>query len=118
LVSTNAGGIAYYRGFHIGHAWNICPVLDLAKMLVTVSVLGKLGLEIPGTLGGYLLAALLQVRILVALTIVILLLSRIVLDLVVCVTAIKAKIVGSLISSNFFFRTINVRGKFLNLVDL
>jgi hypothetical protein len=87
-------------------------------MLVTVSVLGKLGLGIPGTLEGYLLAALLQVRILVAPTIVILLLGRVVLNLVVCVTAIKAKIVGSSVSSNFFFRSISVRGKFLGLVDL
>jgi hypothetical protein len=72
-------------------------------MLVIMSVLGKLGLEIPGTLGGYLLAALLQVKIFVAPTIVILLLGRVVLDLVVCVIAIKAKIVNSLISSNFLF---------------
>jgi hypothetical protein len=79
---------------------------DLAKMLVTMSVLGKLGLRIPGTLEGYLLAALLQVRILVVLTIVILLFGRAVLDLMVCVIAIKAKIVGSLISSNFFFKAL------------
>jgi hypothetical protein len=72
-------------------------------MLITVSVLGELGLRILGTLGGYLLAALLQVRVLVAPTIVILLLSRAVLDLVVCVTAIEAKVVGSLVSSNFLF---------------
>jgi hypothetical protein len=72
-------------------------------MLVTVSVLGELGLGIPETLGGYLLAALLQVRILVALTIVILLLGRAVLDLMVCVIAIKAKVVGSSVSSNFLF---------------
>jgi hypothetical protein len=87
-------------------------------MLVTVSVLGELELGIPGTLEGYLLAALLQVRILVALTIVILLLSRAVLNLVVCVTAIEAKVVGLLVSSNFFFRSINVGGRFLGLVDL
>jgi hypothetical protein len=72
-------------------------------MLVIISVLGKLGLGIPGTLGGYLLAALLQVKILVAPTIVILLFGRTILDLVVCVIAIKAKVVGSLISSNFLF---------------
>jgi hypothetical protein len=87
-------------------------------MLVTVSVLGELGLRIPGTLGGYLLAALLQVRILVAPTIVILLLGRAVLNLVVCVTAIEAKVVGSSVSSNFLFRSISVRGRFLGLVDL
>jgi hypothetical protein len=87
-------------------------------MLVIVSVLGKLGLEIPETLEGYLLAALLQVRILVALTIVILLLGRAVLDLIICVTAIKAKIVGSLVSSNFFFRSIGIKGRFLGLVNL
>jgi hypothetical protein len=52
-------------------------------MLVIVSVLKELGLGIPGTLGGYLLAALLQVRILVAPTIVILLLGGAVLDLVI-----------------------------------
>jgi hypothetical protein len=73
---------------------------------------------IPGTLGSYLLAALLQVRILVAPTIVILLLGRAVLDLMVCVTAIKAKVIGSLISSNFLFRSISIRGKFLGLVGL
>jgi hypothetical protein len=87
-------------------------------MLVIVSVLGKLELGISETLGGYLLAALLQVRILVAPTIVILLLSRAVLDLVVCVTAIKIKVVGSLISSNFLFQSIGIRGRFLNLVNL
>jgi hypothetical protein len=87
-------------------------------MLVTVSVLGELGLGIPGTLGGYLLAALLQVRIFVAPTIVILLLGRIVLNLVICVIAIKAKIVGSSVSSNFFFRSIGIRGRFLGLVGL
>jgi hypothetical protein len=87
-------------------------------MLVIVSVLGELGLRIPGTLGGYLLAALLQVRILVAPTIVILLLNRAVLDLMVCVTAIKVKVIGSLISSNFLFRSIGVRGRFLDLVNL
>jgi hypothetical protein len=72
-------------------------------MLMTVSVLGELGLGIPGTLGGYLLAALLQVRIFVIPTIFILLLGRIVLNLVVCVTAIEIKIVGSLVNSNFLF---------------
>jgi hypothetical protein len=72
-------------------------------MLVIVSVLGELGLGIPRTLEGYLLAALLQIRILIASTIVIPLLDRAVLDLVVCVTAIEAKVVGSLVSSNFFF---------------
>jgi hypothetical protein len=87
-------------------------------MLVTVSVLGELELGIPGTLRGYLLAALLQVRILVAPTIVILLLGRTVLDLVVCVTAIEAKVVSSSVSSNFLFRSIGVRGRFLGLVDL
>jgi hypothetical protein len=87
-------------------------------MLVIMSVLGKLGLGISGTLGGYLLAALLQVRILVAPTIVILLFGRAVLDLVVCVIAIKAKIVSSLVSSNFLFRSIGVRGRFLGLVNL
>jgi hypothetical protein len=87
-------------------------------MLVIISVLGELKLGIPGTLGGYLLAALLQVRIPVALTIVILLLSRAVLDLIICVTAIKTKIVSSLISSNFLFRSISIKGKFLGLVDL
>jgi hypothetical protein len=85
---------------------------------MTVSVLEELGLGISGTLGGYLLAALLQVRILVAPTIVILLLGRAVLDLVVCVTAIKAKVVGSLVSSNFLFRSISIRGRFLGLVNL
>jgi hypothetical protein len=87
-------------------------------MLVIMSVLGELGLGIPKTLENYLLAALLQVRILVAPTIVILLLGRAVLDLVVCVTAIKAKIVGSPVSSNFLFRSIGVKGRFLGLVDL
>jgi hypothetical protein len=87
-------------------------------MLVTVSVLGELGLGIPETLGSYLLAALLQVRILVAPTIVILLLSRAVLNLMVCVTAIEAKVVGSSVSSNFLFRSIGVGGRFLGLVDL
>jgi hypothetical protein len=87
-------------------------------MLVTVSVLGELGLGISGTLGGYLLEALLQVRILVALTIVILLLGRVILNLVVCVTAIKAKIVGSSVSSNFLFRSIGVKGRFLGLINL
>jgi hypothetical protein len=103
LVSTDARGIAYYRGFHIDYVWSICSVLDLAEMLVIVSVLGELELGIPGTLGGYLLAALLQVRIFVTPTIVILLLGRAVLDLVVCVIAIKAKVIGSSISSNFLF---------------
>jgi hypothetical protein len=72
-------------------------------MLITVSVLKELGLRIPGTLGGYLLAALLQIRIFVIPTIVILLLGRAVLDLVICVTAIKAKVVNSSISLNFLF---------------
>jgi hypothetical protein len=53
--------------------------------------------------GGLFVAALLQVRILVAPTIVILLLGRAVLDLIICVIVIKAKIVGSLVSSNFLF---------------
>jgi hypothetical protein len=75
-------------------------------------------LGIPGTLGGYLLAALLQIRILVIPTIVILLLGRIVLDLMVCVTAIEAKVVSSSISSNFLFRSISIGGRFLGLVDL
>jgi hypothetical protein len=87
-------------------------------MLMTVSVLGELGLRIPGTLEGYLLAALLQVKILIAPTIVILLLGRAILDLMVCVTAIKAKVVGSSVSSNFLFRSISVEGRFLGLVDL
>jgi hypothetical protein len=87
-------------------------------MLVTMSVLGKLGLGIPETSESYLLAALLQIRILVASTIVILLLGRAVLDLVICVTAIKAKVVNSLVSSNFLFRSIGIRGKFLDLVNL
>jgi hypothetical protein len=87
-------------------------------MLVTVSVLGELELRILGTLGGYLLAALLQVRILVAPTIVILLLGRAVLDLVVCVIAIEAKVVGSLVSLNFLFQSIGIRGRFLGLIDL
>jgi hypothetical protein len=89
-VNIDAGNIAYYRGFHIGHAWNICSVFDLAKMLIIVSVLGKLGLGISGTLKSYLLAALLQIKILVTPTIVILLFGRAVLNLVICVTAIKA----------------------------
>jgi hypothetical protein len=72
-------------------------------MLMIVSVLRELGLEIPGILGGYLLAALLQIRIFVAPTIVILLLGRAVLNLMVCVIAIKAKVIGLLISSNFLF---------------
>jgi hypothetical protein len=87
-------------------------------MLVIMSVLRKLGLGISGTLEGYLLAALLQVRILVAPTIVILLLGRTILNLIICVTAIKAKVIGSLISSNFLFRSIGIRGRFLNLVNL
>jgi hypothetical protein len=85
---------------------------------VIMSVLGKLGLRISESLKGYLLVALLQIRILVAPTIVILLLGRVVLNLVVCVTAIKAKVVGSLVSSNFFFRSIGIRGKFLGFVNL
>jgi hypothetical protein len=72
-------------------------------MLMTILILGKLGLRIPETLGDYLLAAFLQVRVFVALIIVILLLGRAVLDLVVCVIAIEAKVIGSLISSNFLF---------------
>jgi hypothetical protein len=103
LISTNAGGIVCYRGFHIGYVWSICSILNLAEMLVIMSVLGELGLRIPGTLGDYLLAALLQVRILVTLTIIILLFGRAVLDLMVCVITIKAKVVDSLISSNFLF---------------
>jgi hypothetical protein len=87
-------------------------------MLVIILVLGELGLKILETLEGYLLAALLQVKILVTLTIVILLLGRAVLDLIVCVTAIKAKVIGSLISSNFLFRSIGIRGRFLGLVNL
>jgi hypothetical protein len=103
LVNTDAGGIICYRGFHINYAWSTCSILDLAKMLVTVSVLGELGLGISGTLESYLLAALLQIRIFVAPTIVILLLDKAVLNLIICVTAIEAKIVSSLISSNFLF---------------
>jgi hypothetical protein len=72
-------------------------------MLVIVSVLGELGLRILVTLKGYLLAALLQIRIFVTLTIVILLLDKAVLNLMVCVIAIEAKVVDSLISSNFLF---------------
>jgi hypothetical protein len=87
-------------------------------MLVTVSILGELGLGISGTLEGYLLAALLQIRIFVIPTIVILLLGKAVLDLMVCVIVIKAKIVGSLINSNFFFQSIGIRGRFLDLVNL
>jgi hypothetical protein len=87
-------------------------------MLMTVSVLGELGLRIPGTLGGYLLAALLQVRIFITLTIVILLFGRAVLNLMVCVIIIKAKIVGLSVSSNFLFRSIGIGGRFLALVDL
>jgi hypothetical protein len=87
-------------------------------MLVTMSVLRELELGIPGTLGGYLLAALLQVRILVAPTIVILLLGRAILDLMVCVTAIKAKVISLSVSSNFLFQSIGIRGRFLGLVDL
>jgi hypothetical protein len=87
-------------------------------MLVIVSVLGELGLKIPETLENYLLAALLQVRILVTPTIVILLLGRAVLNLVICVTAIKAKVVGSLVSSNFLFRSIGVKSRFLGLINL
>jgi hypothetical protein len=87
-------------------------------MLVIMSVLRKLELGIPETLEGYLLAALLQVRILVAPTIVILLLGRAVLDLVICVTAIEAKIINSLINSNFLFRSISIKSRFLGLVNL
>jgi hypothetical protein len=118
LVSTNAGSIACYWGFYIGYVWSIFSIFNLAKMLVTVSVLGKLGLRIPGMLKGYLLAALLQVRILVISTIVILLLGRAVLNLMVCVTAIEAKVVGLLINSNFLFQSIGIRRRFLGLVDL
>jgi hypothetical protein len=118
LVSINAGGVACYWGFYIGYAWSTFPILDLAKMLGIVSVLGMLGLGIPGTLEGYLLAALLQVRILVIPTIIILLLDRAVLDLVVCVIAIEAKTVDSSVSSNFLFRSISIRGRFLGLIDL
>jgi hypothetical protein len=85
---------------------------------VTISVLGELGLGIPVTLKGYLLAALLQIRILITPTIVILLFGKAILDLMVCVTAIKAKVVGSLVSSNFLFRSIGIGGRFLGLVDL
>jgi hypothetical protein len=81
-------------------------------MLVIMSVLGELGLGIPETLEDYLLAALLQVRILVSPTITILLLGRAVLDLVVCVTAIEAKVVGSLVSSNFFFKALALGADF------
>jgi hypothetical protein len=87
-------------------------------MLVTVSILGKLELGIPETLKSYLLAALLQVRILVTPTIIILLLNRAVLNLIICVIAIKAKIIGSLISSNFLFRSIGIRSRFLDLINL
>jgi hypothetical protein len=85
---------------------------------VTILILGELELGILETLKGYLLAALLQVRILVALTIVILLFNRAVLDLITCVTAIKAKVVNSSVSSNFFFRRIGIRGRFLGLIGL
>jgi hypothetical protein len=70
-------------------------------MLGTILVLGLLGLRAPEARGGGLLAALLRIRIWFAPTIVILLLNRAVLDLVVCVIAIKAKVIGSLVSSNF-----------------
>jgi hypothetical protein len=83
-----------------------------------VSVLGKLGLGVPGTWEGDLLAALLWIRTLVAPTIVILLLNRAVLNLVVCVTAIKAKVVSSSVRSNFLFRSISIRKRFLGLVNL
>jgi hypothetical protein len=72
-------------------------------MLGTVSVLRKLGLEVSGTWEGDLLAALLWIRTLVASTIVIFLLGRAVLDLMVCVIAIEAEVVGSLVRSNFLF---------------
>jgi hypothetical protein len=87
-------------------------------MLGTVSVLGKLGLGVPGTWECDLLAALLWIRTLVAPTIVILLLGRAVLDLMVCVTAIKAKIVNSSVRSNFLFRSISIKRRFLGLIDL
>jgi hypothetical protein len=83
-----------------------------------VSVLGKLGLGIPGTWKGDLLTALLRIRILFGPTIVILLLGRAVLDLIVCVTAIETKIINSSVSSNFLFRSIDIRGRFLGLVNL
>jgi hypothetical protein len=87
-------------------------------MLGTVSVLGKLGLGEPRTWEGDLLAALLWIRTFVAPTIVIFLFGRAVLNLMVCVTAIKAKIVGSLVRSNFLFRSIGIRRRFLDLVNL
>jgi hypothetical protein len=85
-------------------------------MLGTVSVLGKLGLGVPGTWEGDLLAALLWIRILVAPTIVIFLLNKAVLDLMVCVIAIKEKIVNSSVYSNFLFRNIGIRERFLGLI--
>jgi hypothetical protein len=93
-------------------------VLDLAKILVIMSVLEKLGLGIPETLEGYLLAALLQIRILVDPTIVILLLGKAILNLIIWVIAIKAKVISSLVSSDFLFRSINIRSRFLDLVNL
>jgi hypothetical protein len=111
LVNTDAGGIVYCRGFYIGYAWSIFSIPDLAKMLVIMS-------GMPGTLKGYLLAALLQVKILIAPTIIILLLSRAVLDLVVCVTAIEAKVVNLLVSSNFLFQSISIKKRVLSLVGL
>jgi hypothetical protein len=59
LIGINAGNIAYYWGFYTGYAWGIFSIFDLAKMLRTMSVLGKLGLGVPGTWKGDLLAALL-----------------------------------------------------------
>jgi hypothetical protein len=70
-------------------------------MLGIVLVLGLLGLKASEARKGGLLAALLRIRIWFAPTIVILLLNRAVLDLMICVTAIKAKIIGSSVSSNF-----------------
>jgi hypothetical protein len=104
LVGINAGNVVCYWGFHIGYAWGIFSILDLVKMLGIVSVLGKLELGVLGTWEGDLLAALLWIRIFVAPTIVIFLLGRAVLDLVVCITAIEAKVVGSLVRSNFLIQ--------------
>jgi hypothetical protein len=78
-------------------------------MLVTVSVLRELELGIPETLGGYLVAALLQVRILVAPTIIILLLGRAILDLIVCVTAIKTKIVVAAVAQQCIEEGVNLK---------
>jgi hypothetical protein len=45
-------------------------------------------------------------------TIIILLFNRAVLDLIICVIAIKAKVIGSLVSSNFFFEALALGADF------